>query len=362
MRILWINHRDLKHPQAGGAEVRLYEISRRLYKMGVKVVVLSERAGRLPTREVMDGVEVKRMGNSVLIHLAAPIYVLKHGREYDVIIDDIAHAVPWYSPIVTRTPVIAQIHHVHQNVVDVELSKPLAWVARNAERTIPRVYRHFITVSKSTKQELVYRFNINPNTIAVIPNGVDLSKYKPGVKDPKPTILWVGRIKKYKRLEHLLLSYKIVKNKVPDAKLIIVGRGDYEDYIKRLAKSLGLTDVHFMGRVSEKTKIMLMQRAWVLVSTSIVEGWGLTVTEAAACRTPAIAYKVPGLKDSIRHMNTGILVEPGDIVGLVESIISMLVDDALRNRMAENAYNYARQFDWDNIAKLFIRYLEQVSS
>ena len=361
MKILWINHRDPRHPHAGGAEVRLYEVSRRLSKMGVKVTVLSERVGGLPSREVMDGIEVKRMGNSILIHLAAPMYVLRHGREYDVIIDDIAHAIPWYSPIVTRTPVVAQIHHVHQNVVDVELSKPLAWIVRNAERTIPRVYSSFITVSQSTKQELVDRFNIDPNSIAIIPNGVDLSKYKPGMKDPKPTILWVGRIKKYKRLEHLLLAYKIVKDEVSDARLIIVGSGDHENRIKRLAKSLGLADVYFTGRVSEEEKITLMQRAWVLVSTSILEGWGLTVTEAAACKTPAIAYNVPGLKDSIRHMDTGILVEPGNIAGLAKSMVKMLVDDALRLRMAENAYKYARQFDWDNIAKLFVRYLERVS-
>ncbi|RLE47529.1 MAG: glycosyltransferase family 1 protein, partial [Candidatus Methanomethylicota archaeon] len=115
-----------------------------------------------------------------------------------VIIDDIAHAVPWYSPLVTKTPVIAQIHHIHQEVVYIELPKPFAWIVSCAERTIAKVYKHFIAVSQSTKEELVRRFNIDPDRVSVIPNGVDLEKYRPGRKDPKPTILWVGRIKNTK--------------------------------------------------------------------------------------------------------------------------------------------------------------------
>ncbi|MET1160152.1 MAG: glycosyltransferase family 4 protein [Thermoprotei archaeon] len=155
MRILWINHRDPKHPQAGGAEVRLYEIARRLVKMGYEVTVLCEKVDGLPGEEVLEGIRIRRIGGRASIHLLAPLYVRKHGHEYDVIVDDIAHAVPWYSPLVTKTPVVAQIHHVHQDVVYIELPKPLAWIVGRAEKTIAKVYRHFIAVSQSTKEELV---------------------------------------------------------------------------------------------------------------------------------------------------------------------------------------------------------------
>jgi len=341
MRILWINHRDPKHPQAGGAEVRLYEIGRRLVRMGHEVTVLCEKIDGLPGKEVLKGIEIRRIGGKASIHLLAPLYVKKHGHEYDVIIDDIAHAVPWYSPLVTRKPVVAQIHHVHQDVVYIELSKPLAWIVSRAEKTVAKVYKHFIAVSQSTKEELVKRFGVDPDRIAVVPNGVDLEKYKPGPKDPKPTILWVGRIKKYKNLDHLLKAYKVVKQEIPDAQLIIIGTGEQEQKMKELARELELRDVYFLGKVSEKEKIRWMQSAWIVVSTSIIEGWGMVITEAAACRTPPITYSVPGLRDSVKDTETGILVEPGNIEKLAKAITHLLTDHGLRNRLAEKAYRHA---------------------
>ena len=355
MKILWINHRDPKHPQAGGAEVRLYEIARRLVKMGHEVTVLCEKANSLPNEEALEGVKIKRIGGKVTIHILAPLYVKRHGHEYDVIIDDIAHAVPWYSPLVTKTPVTAQIHHIHREVVYIELPKPLAWAVSQAEKTMAKVYKHFIAVSQSTKEELTRRFRVNPERIAVVPNGVDLEKYKPGPKDPRPTILWVGRIKKYKNLDHLLKAYKIVKQEIPYAQLIIIGTGDHEQKIKELARKLELRDAYFLGKIPEKEKIRWMRRAWIIVSTSMIEGWGITVTEAAACKTPAIAYNVPGLRDSVKHMQTGILVEPGDMEQLAKAITWLLADSSLRNKLSENAYRYAQSFSWDNAAEAFLR-------
>ena len=359
MRILWINHRDPKHPQAGGAEVRLYEIGRRLVKMGHEVTVLCEKVDGLPGKEVLEGIEIRRIGGKTSIHFLAPLYVKKHGLEYDVIIDDIAHAVPWYSPLATRKPVVAQIHHVHQDVVYVELSKPLAWIVSRAERTIAKVYQHFIAVSQSTKEELVKRLGIDPDRIAVVPNGVDLEKYRPGPKDPRPTILWVGRIKKYKNLDHLIKAYKVVKQEIPDAQLIIIGTGDQEQEMKELARELELRDVYFLSRVSEEKKIRWMQRAWVIVSTSMVEGWGMTITEAAACGTPAVAYNVPGLRDSVKHMETGVLVEPRDIEQLAKVITHLLTDHGLRNRFAEKVCRHAHQYSWSRVTEYFLETIER---
>ena len=360
MKILWINHRDPEHPQAGGAEVRLYEIARRLVRMGHEVTVLCEKVDGLPSEEVLDGIKIKRIGSKTSIHLLAPYYVRKHGHEYDVIIDDIAHAVPWYSPLVTKTPVVAQIHHVHQDVVYIELPKPLAWIVNRAEKTIAKVYKHFIAVSQSTKEELVERFSIVPDRIAVIPNGVDLEKYKPGPKDPKPTILWVGRIKKYKNLDHLLIAYKMVKQEITDAQLVIIGTGDQEQKMRELARRLELRDAYFLGKVSEEEKIRWMQRAWIVVSTSMIEGWGITITEVAACKTPAIAYDVPGLRDSVKHMETGILVKQGNIGQLAETIVLLLTNSNLRLKLSESAYYYAQQFCWNKVTEHFMEIIKGV--
>ena len=350
-----MNHRDPKHPQAGGAEVRLYEIARRLVRIGHEVTLLCEKVDGLPSEEVLEGIKIKRIGGKMSIHLLAPLYVKRHGHKYDVIIDDIAHAVPWYSPLATKRPVIAQIHHVHQDVVRVELSKPLAWIVSRAERTIAKVYNRFIAVSQSTKEELTKRLGIDPDKIAVIPNGVDSEKYKPGTKDPRPTILWVGRIKKYKNLDHLLKAYRAVKQEVPDAQLIIIGTGNQEWKMKELAKKLELKDVYFLGKVPEEDKVRCMQRAWIIVSTSTIEGWSLTITEAAACKTPAIAYNAPGLRDSVKHMKTGILVEPGSIEKLAEAITTLLTDRKLREKLGENAFRYAQRLSWNKTAENFLK-------
>jgi len=360
LNVLWINHRDPKHPEAGGAEVRLYEISRKLARMGHRVTVVCEKVRGLPDSEVLDGVEIRRLGGKISIHVLAPLYVKRHSDEYDVVVDDIAHAVPWYSPLVTKKPVVAQIHHVHQDVLRIELSRPVAWIVSRAEKTITKMYNHFIAVSQSTKEELVKRFGIEPDRIAVVPNGIDVEKYRPGSKDSRPTILWVGRIKKYKNLDHLLRAYKIVKQKVQDAQLVIIGFGNQEERMKRLAKELELRDVYFLGKVPEETKIQWMQRAWIIAYTSTIEGWGMAVVEAAACKTPAVAYNVPGLKDSVKHMETGILVEPGNIEALAEAIIRLLKDDELRNWLAKNAYRWAQSFNWDNSAREFLKILESV--
>ena len=360
MKILWINHRDPRHPEAGGAEVRLHEIGKRLAKMGHEVTLLCEKVNGLPAEETLDGIYVKRVGNKFTIHLIAPAYVRKHGDEYDVIIDDIAHAMPWYSPLVTKTPVIAQIHHIHQDVLHLELSKPMAWIVGKAEKTIAKVYSRFIAVSHSTKEALVKRFGLNPDKITVIYNGIDLTKYTPGSKNLSPTILWVGRIKKYKNLDHLLRAYQIVKRRIPESQLVIIGTGDQEDAMKRLAKSLKLRDVYFLGRVSEEEKIKWMRETWLIVSTSSIEGWGITILEAAACKTPAVAYNVPGLKDSVKHMETGLLVELGNIDELVRAIRHLLIDSNLRSELAENAYRYAQGFSWEKTVESFIKTIKRL--
>lgn len=360
MRILWINHRDPEHPHAGGAEVRFREIAKRLVRIGYKVTLLCEKVEGLPSEEVVNGINVKRVGNKASIHLLALNHVARFGHKYDLIIDDIAHAVPWFSPLVTRTPVIAQIHHVHQEVLYIELPKYIACVIARLEKALPKVYNYIITVSKSTKEELVNKFNIIDKNIFVIHNGVDLAKYKPGSKDPNPTILWVGRIKRYKNLEDLLYAYKIIEYRIKNSQLIIIGSGDYEPKIRKFSSELELKNVKFLGKVSEEEKIMWMQRAWVSVSTSMIEGWGMTITEAAACGTPAVAYNVPGLRDSIIHMKTGILVEPRNLKKLVETIILLLTDENLRMRLSENAYRYSQGLDWDLITSNFVKIIEKV--
>mgnify|MGYP000088289087 CR=1 FL=1 len=166
--------------------------------------------------------------------------------------------------------------------------------------------------------------------------------------------------KKYKNLDHLLRAYRIVKQEVSDVQLIVIGTGDQEQRMRELAKRLELKDVYFLGTVSEEEKIKWMKRAWIIVSTSMIEGWGMTIIEAAACKTPAIGYDVPGLRDSIKHMKTGILVPYGDIKALAKAMTMLVEDQKLWSKLAGNTLNWAKQFSWDKSAEEFTKVINSI--
>lgn len=362
MRILWLNHRDPLHPEAGGAEVRLREIGKRLAKMGHSIELVCERWKGSSTADYIDGIRVRRIAGRYGLHMLAPVLLNSIG-DFDIVVDDIAHAVPWFSRFFTRRPVIAQIHHLHESVLGLELPSYLARPIALFERYLRYIYSSFVVVSESTRRELIRKTGIPKERVYVVPNGVDLETYKPvRAKFDKPTILWIGRVKRYKRVDHVLMAFKIVKKALPDARLIIAGDGDYLPSLKLLCKRLGLNDVIFTGKISETEKIMLMSGAWVAVNTSIVEGWGLTITEAAACRTPSVAYNVAGLRDSIKDGETGLLAEDGNIKDLGVKITTILRDSGLRERLSRNAFEYAKQLSWDRAAKEFIRVIEEIAA
>jgi len=284
MKILWINHRDPKHPQAGGAEVHLREVGKRIVNMGHEVTLISERFARCTDEDNIDGINVKRIGNMYSIHLKAPFFVRKKAKECDVVIDDIAHAVPWYSPIVTERPVIGIVHHVHQIVTPLELPFPLSVAVKEAEKTIKYFYRNIIAVSESTSYDLTNLLGVPRNRVKVIYYGVDHQVYSPEQERfEEPTILWLGRIKKYKNLDHLLMAFRLIKKELPNARLMIAGAGNYEQNIKEFARTLKLDDIVFPGMVFGESKTELLRRSWVLAMTSVIEGWGMSILEAASC-------------------------------------------------------------------------------
>ena len=208
---------------------------------------------------------------------------------------------------------------------------------------------------------MIHNLGVPGNKVKIITNGIDLTHYKPSAKACSPTISWVGRVKRYKRVDHVLLAFSLITKQIPNAKLIIIGNGDYLENIKKIAIKLHLSNVIFTGAVDEKKKVMLMSSSWVTVSSSLIEGWGLTITESAACGTPAVAYDVAGLRDSVRNNETGLLVSDGDVKALAQALLRVLQDEQLRITLSENALRWAMEFSWDKVAKEFISFLVKCS-
>jgi len=353
MRILWINHRCPKHPQAGGAEEYVFQISRRLIKKGHEVTLLAERPPGLPYKEEIDGIGIIRKGSFSTLHLWAPLYVARYSRSYDVIIDNIAHVFPFGSPWFTNRKVVAVVYHVNGSNLRRVLPPALRVFGEASEKNLPKIYRMFVTVSKSTKSELI-KLGVDPSRVWVVYNGIDHILYRPGRrKSDTPTILWLNRFVKYKNPEHALKAFQIVKKNLPDAKLIMAGDGPERPRIESIARRLGIDNIIFTGRVSLAQKIKLLQESWVCLYTSDVEGWGLVALEAAACGTPCVGYAVGGLRESIVDGVTGFLARPGDFEDLADKILKIAGDVNTLKRLSQNAVAYASKFDWDRSVREF---------
>jgi glycosyltransferase involved in cell wall biosynthesis len=363
MKILWINHRDPRHPQAGGAEVHLAEVGKRLVQKGCEVTLLSEKFPGSDRTETIDGIRVIRIGNKFTIHLKAPLLVSQLARYYDVVIDDVAHAVPWWSRIATTRPVIGIVHHVHQLVIPVELRLPIGAIVSIAEKTIKYAYKRMITDSESTKVQMQTLLGIEASRIEVVHLGVDHDVYRPsGEKFSDPTILWLGRIRQYKNVEHLIAAFGLAKKDVPNLKLVIYGNGDHQERVIEFTRKLRLKDVLFLNSLSRDQKVRLLQNSWALCLTSMVEGWGLVITEAAACATPAISYDTGASREAIVDGETGFLVNYGDIEAFARKIRLVASNSGLRASLSKAALQYSRRFDWDKTAHDTLRVFQQVTS
>ncbi len=361
MRVLILNWKCPKHPEAGGAEEYLLEICKRLAKRGHKILWISPKFEGCKNKETIDGVNVVRMGGRFSIYIRAFLYYLFRLRgKYDVIIDDI-NGVPFFTPLYVKENRVPIIHHiVGWEIFRKELPLILATIGYILEKLIPVIYRNckIITVSKSTKEELI-RFGVPRDNVFVIHNGIDLSRYSAGTKSKRPVVIYFGRVKRYKRVDHILEAFKLVIERVSDVKLVIAGRGDDYPRLKAFAKELGI-DVELLGEVSEEEKIELLQKAWVYAITSEKEGWGISVIEANACGTPVVAYDVPGLRDSVKHGYNGLLVENGNINELANALTKLLLDYKLRKKMSKNAIEWAKRFSWDKSADEFERLIKSL--
>jgi glycosyltransferase involved in cell wall biosynthesis len=267
------------------------------------------------------------------------------------------NGVPFFTPFYVGEPVYCVMHHVHQEVFRYSLSKPLAAFACFLERDVMRlVYRNvkIITVSESSREE-IERLGITRAGVEVVPPGVDLGRLTAGEKCPTPLVLYLGRLKAYKSIDVLIMAFKHVLDVAPDANLVIAGIGDEQEHLERLAEQIGVsTRVHFAGRVNDEQKIQLLQNAWVMVNPSFMEGWGITSIEANACGTPVVAADVPGLRDSVRDLETGYLVPHGDTAAFAGRIIGIIEDRKLRERMTEHSLAWAKQFNWREKSELFL--------
>jgi glycosyltransferase involved in cell wall biosynthesis len=357
LKLLVANWQDRLNPQAGGAEIHLHEVFGRLAARGHQISLLASSWPGAEPRLTLDGLDVHRVGGRYTFNIAAPPYYRRHLRNkgFDLFVEDL-NKVPLFAPFWAREPVTLVVHHLFGTTAFQEAPFPLAAATWLLEQPIPMVYGRLptVAVSESTAQDLVQR-GFQRERIVVIPNGVDLTFYTPSAstsKAPDPTVLYLGRLKRYKRVDLIIQAFAHVLGDVPRARLIVAGQGDARPALEAEVARLGVQDnVEFAGFVSEEQKANLFRHAWVHMLTSSKEGWGITNIEAAACGTPTIASDVPGLRDSIKNEVTGFLVPHGDVAALATRLKEVLGNPELRAHLSAQALLFAREFAWDATAE-----------
>jgi len=370
LKIVLFNWRSVLNLNAGGAEIHLYEIFNRIADENQICLVASCDNMQITSQELRVGkLDVVHVTNHEFLY---PVFLMKFlpkflTGKFDVIVEDISK-VPIFWPLLISkllsTPFIIIIHHVHGKTLFKELPPILAHIVYVYELLMLKLYAFFkpyvVTVSESTKRELKI-IGFQEGKIWIIYNAADQSPIATSnVASSEPLIVYVGRVKKYKRLDHLL---KAVKD-VPNAKLIIAGKGDSDVYnnLRTLARELRLDSrVELVGEVSEEEKRSILQRAWIYVATSMKEGFGISVLEAQAFGVPVVAYDVPGLNESVKNLRSGILVRDGDIACLAKTIKLLISDRVLREKLSRGARCYAGSFSWDRSAHQFSLLLKKIA-
>jgi glycosyltransferase involved in cell wall biosynthesis len=355
VNILLVNWQDRQNPQAGGAEIHLFEIFSRLVGRGHRVRLVCSGWHGAPSEAVVDGIQVFRAGDRNRFTLVGRGAVRRAIRADapDILVEDI-NKLPLFLSGMTRAPLYVIIPHLFGGAIFHEAPLPAASLVWLAERPIPWAYRRaaFHAISESTGADLAAR-GIPPNRIRVIHPGVDSDLHAPlpAARAATPRFLYLGRLKRYKGVETAIRALAVARRGRSDLILDIAGTGDDRPRLEVLTRELGLEEaVHFHGFVTETEKLRLLRSTWANVFPSPKEGWGITIVEAAACGTPSLASDSPGLRDSVRHGETGFLVPHGDIAALAGRMLELAADPGLVSRLGAQGREFARTLTWENAA------------
>lgn len=350
-RIHVLAFRDRDDPLAGGSEEHATEVCTHFARAGREVTLHTGRVPGAPREIERDGFRVVRRGGRVGVFLTTALDV-RLGRlgPADGIVE-IFHGVPFFAPLWTSTPQVGLVHHVHLGTWDDLLPGWPGRVGHLIERfVVPAVYRRrrLVTAAESARDEIVAHYGVDPSRITVAPHGI-ADRFSPGgTRSPAPLVVAVCRLMPQKGVEELIAALVRARAAVPTLEATIVGDGPHRERFQAVAEAAGAGWIHWAGRVSDDELIGWYRRAWVVASASRREGFGLTLTEAAACGTPTVATRIPGHVDAVDDGRSGLLADSTE--DLADRIVDVLRDDDLRARLGRGALVHADRFRWEEAA------------
>lgn len=366
MRILWLSWKDIQHPQAGGAETVTSELIKRLVNNGHKVTLVTAGYPGAEAKSVIDGYTVIRVGGRVSVYWQAYRYIKRHLSDWpDFVVEEI-NTMPFCSRLYLRhKPRLLFFHMLCREIWFYQLPIPASLVGY---LVVEPLYLRFlnneraIAMSNSTKNDLL-RFGFQSKNITVISEGIQLEpllNLAPAIKFTKPTMISLGSIRPMKRTMDQIRAFELAKTALPALQMKIAGdsSGRYgKKVLAAIAASPYRGDIEVLGRISDEEKSRLMQKAHLITVTSIKEGWGLIVTEAASQGTPAVVYDVDGLRDSVRHGKTGAVCSRNTPTDLAANVVELLSDDAYYQTLQNNAWQWSKDINFDTSYQQFSKEL-----
>jgi len=363
-RIHMLSWRDLADVEAGGSEVHAATVARLWAEAGIEVTLRTSYAQGQAPLVTRDGYRVIRRAGRYLVfpRAAGSEMVGRHGPR-DALVE-IWNGMPFFSPVWNRGPSIILLHHVHAEMWKMVLGDEAPWAATLGDtierRIAPLVYRRskIVTLSSSSKDEIVEMLHLPASNIHVVPPGIDPMFSPGGDRSPTPMVMALGRLVPVKRYDRLIHAVAEARRRHPELTLTIVGAGYEREYLDQLVRDLDGTEwVTFAGHVSDPELVDLYRRAWLVTSASAREGWGMSLTEAGACGTPAVATRIPGHIDAVVDGETGDLVDRDDEGALGRAIGDLIADDERRATYGAAALTRSAAYSWEATAAGIMRVL-----
>jgi glycosyltransferase involved in cell wall biosynthesis len=352
-RVHFLAWRDLADPEAGGSEVHADKVAEAWASAGLDVTMRTAAAPGQRAYGKRNGYSVVRKAGrySVFPRTALSGAIGRTGPRDGLV--EIWNGMPFFSPVWARCPRIVFLHHVHAEMWRMVLPPKLARIGETIEfKAAPPFYRstQIVTLSNSSRDEIIDLLHLPAANVTVVPPGID-QRYQPGGhRSPHPLVVAVGRLVPVKRPAELVSALLAVKQQVPALEAVLVGEGYERDALETQIRAAGAESwLRLPGRVSDAELVDLYRRAWVLTSASAREGWGMTLTEAAACGTPAVVTDIAGHRDSADPGVSGLLVPtPAD---LAPALTQVLTDPVERTRLTNGALAHAARFTWEATAR-----------
>jgi glycosyltransferase involved in cell wall biosynthesis len=355
LRVLFLATRDWYHPKTTGGDNTLWETARYLASVGHRVTFLAASYPGARARELLEGIEVVRLGGIHWLWLRTFLYYMLRCRgRFDVVIAEGfgGSRVPRFAPLYVHEPIITEWHQIHRDLFANQYPQVAGPLLNFLERVTAWVHRN--TMVRAGTRDWLLRFTeigFKAQNVFVVPVSIREEWLTTGesANGHPTTVVWLGKLRRYKCPHHAVAAMVQIVREVPEARLVLAIRQDDEDYergLRSLVAQSHLQDhIEFRINITEDEKRVLLRSACALVVTSAVEGFGIVVLEANACGVPVVASSgVP--EGAVRDHFNGLRYPFGDVNALAAALVRTLTNDELRRNLSSNAIEFAKQFEW----------------